>query len=64
MDKKIYSTVKEFCEPHDAFTNGGVRSRIFNETTKGLKASGAIVRLGRKVLINEQTFFQWIENQQ
>jgi len=59
----IYSTVNQFCEKHKAFKVGGVRSQIFNEHQNGLAKSGAIVRIGRKVLINEPKFFAWIEAQ-
>ncbi|MGZ8927057.1 MAG: hypothetical protein ACXW03_01225 [Methylobacter sp.] len=59
----IYSTVKQFCERHPAFTAGGVRHCIFNEDSNGLTESGAIVRIGRKVLINEPKWFGWIESQ-
>ena len=48
-----YLTVIQFCEKHPAFTIGGIRPLIFNEVTNGLKQSGAIVRIGRKVLIDE-----------
>ena len=56
-------TVKQFPTKHPAFTTGGLRSLIFNEDSNGLKASGAIVRIGRKVLIDEAKFFAWIESQ-
>lgn len=59
----IYSTVNQFCERHPAFTKGGMRHNIFNEESNGLAKSGAIVRMGRKVLINEPKFFQWLESQ-
>jgi hypothetical protein len=59
----VYSTVNQFCDKYPAFTKGGVRAVIFNENTNGLAKSGAIVRLGRKVLINETRWFSWIESQ-
>lgn len=59
----IYLTVTQLCEKHPAFKPGGVRSLIFNEDSNGLKASGAVVRLGRKVLIDEAKFFDWIAAQ-
>jgi hypothetical protein len=59
----IYFTVQQFTKHHPGFTNGGMRSLIFNERTNGLSKSGAIVRLGRKVLINKENFFIWIEAQ-
>lgn len=36
---------------------------IFNEHQNGLAKAGAIVRVGRKVLIDEAKFFAWIEAQ-
>ena len=61
---RSYSTVKQFCERYPAFTNGGLRFQIFNESNNGLKAAGAIIRNGRKVLINEDKYFLWLESNQ
>ena len=58
----IYSTVNQFCERHPAFTKGGMRHNILHESTNGLKESGAIVRNGRKILINEPKWFAWLES--
>ena len=63
MSVLIYLTVNQFTVKHPAFTLGGLRSLIFNETTNGLKSSGAIVRIGRKVLIDENLFFAWVQSQ-
>ena len=60
----IYLTVKQFCEQNPAFTEGGIRFQIFNEKTNGLAKSGAVVRMGRKVLIKPVLFFAWLEAQQ
>ena len=59
----IYSTVNQFTNKHQAFTKGGLRALIFNEKSNGLAKSGAVVRLGRKVLIDDAKFFAWIESQ-
>jgi len=56
-------TVNQFVGKHQAFTQGGVRALIFNEHSNGLAKSGAVIRLGRKVLIDEILFFDWIKNQ-
>ncbi len=56
-------TVKQFPTKHPAFTTGGLRSLIFNEDSNGLKAAGAVVRIGRKVLIDDAKFFTWVESQ-
>ncbi len=40
-----------------------MRSLIFNANSNGLAQSGAIVRLGRRVLIKPDVFFNWIDSQ-
>jgi hypothetical protein len=59
----IYFTVSQFTQKHPAFTTGGLRALIFNEHLNGLAKSGAIVRIGRKVLIDEAKFFAWVSAQ-
>ena len=60
----IYLTVNQFSEKHQAFPRGGLRSLIFNAESNGLAKSGAIVRIGRKVLIDEVRFFGWVQSHQ
>jgi len=54
-------TVNQFSEKHPAFPKGGLRHRIFHSEINGLKASGALVRNGRRVLIDEEKFFEWVK---
>lgn len=54
-------TVKQFSQKHPAFSEASLRYHIFNEQQNGL--SKAILRLGRKILIKEDAFFEWVENQ-
>jgi hypothetical protein len=58
-----YNTVNQFVAKYPWLTKGGVRSYIFFQDTNGLRQSRAIVRIGRKILIDEDKFFQWIETQ-
>ncbi|STX38816.1 hypothetical protein [Legionella feeleii] len=58
------STVKQFCQKYPAFTEGGIRDRIFYADSNGLKKFGAILRNGRRVLIDEGKFFQWLKENQ
>lgn len=58
-----YLTVGQFVNQHSAFNTGGMRSLVFLEHQNGLAKSGAIVRIGRKVLINTEKFFAWLESQ-
>ena len=57
-------TVSQFCEENSAFSQGGMRWMIFNEKSNGLADCGAIVRVGRRVLIDSEKFFSWIDSQQ
>jgi len=56
-------TVPQFSENNPAFPVGGLRWQIFNEDKNGLKNAGAIVRVGRKVLIDVDKYFAWVYNQ-
>ena len=58
-----YLTVQQFTAKHTAINTGGVRSIIFNEQQNGLAKAAAIVRIGRKILIDEAKFFAWVELQ-
>lgn len=68
-------TVKDFCLKHSAFSEGSIRYLIFRSSDgfdsdgsrkagNGLIQFGAIVRIGRRVLIDEQAFFRWIRNKE
>lgn len=68
-------TVKQFSERHPAFSEHSLRFLIFRSKasgpsgwasleSNGLEEAGAIVRVGRRVLIDEARFFDWIEAQQ
>lgn len=38
---------------------GAIRWQIFNSTANGLKESGAIIRNGRRILIDVENYFAW-----
>lgn len=68
-------TVKQFSEAWQAWTPPALRNLILNAAARvnsrgeripgnGLAEAGAIVRVGRRVLIDEQAFFRWIAAQQ
>jgi hypothetical protein len=54
-------TVQQFSEKHKGFTLGGLRWLLFHRDTNGL--SRAVVRLGRKILLDEEEFFAWVDGQ-
>ncbi len=55
-----FLTVKQFSQKHPAFPIGGLRFRIFNGKQNGMESCGVIVRNGRRILINEERFFDWL----
>lgn len=56
-----FLTVKQLCEKHPAFTLGGLRSAIYWQH-EALEKAGAITHLGRRVLINEPVFLQFVQS--
>jgi hypothetical protein len=62
-DRELIS-IDQLCERYRGFKPAGVRWLIFNEATNGLKASGAILRIGRRVYIDPAKFLVWVDSQQ
>lgn len=58
---RVY-TVKQFSARNPAFSEGSLRWLLFNARENKLDA--AVVRVGRRVLIDEDRFFAWLEGQQ
>ena len=58
---RVY-TVKQFSARNPAFSEGSLRWLLFNSRENKLDA--AVVRVGRRVLIDEDRFFAWVEEQQ
>ncbi len=56
-------TVKQYAAKEPAFTESSLRALIFNEKTNGLAKFKAVVRVGRKVLIDNANFQAWLESQ-
>ncbi|MDD3576651.1 MAG: hypothetical protein PHT38_07175 [Halothiobacillus sp.] len=52
-------TVPQFCESNPAFTVGGIRHIQFTLGDELAKA-GAVVRFGRKLLIDEDRFIEFV----
>ena len=56
-----FLTVKQFITKHVAFTAGGIRSLLFYRGDDAEK-SGAVVRFGRRILIDEPRFLAWVRD--
>lgn len=59
----LYFTIPQFARRHAAFGNGSLRWLVYNAEKNGLAKSGAIIRIGRKVLIDEALFLKWVKSQ-
>ena len=53
-DQELY-TVDQFCDAERAFKPGGIRWEIFNKSEE-LEKSGALVRVGKRVLLNRKKY--------
>lgn len=54
--------VPKWNEHHEWPPQGGLRHLIFNSKTNGFDR--VIRRIGRRVLIDEEAFFAWVDSQQ
>lgn len=69
----VLLTVEQFSERNPAFTQPALRNLIFKADSRqssrgevpgnGLLEAGAILRIGRKVLVDEERFFDWVRQQ-
>jgi hypothetical protein len=57
-------TVEQFAAAEPAFKESSIRWLIFNRDRNGLEQSGALIRVGRRVLIDRQKFLGWLMAQQ
>ena len=60
-------TVKQFAEAHPAFSEGSLRWLIFKAGSPQMVSddqsaalNDALIRIGRRVLIDEDKFFEWV----
>lgn len=71
--RRIWS-VGQFAERFPAWSPASLRALIYTSEDRishggdvikgnGLRKSGAIIRVGRRVLIDEEAFFRWIAEQ-
>lgn len=69
-NRPLYLTVEQFSERNPAFTSPALRNLIFKADSRkssngeipgnGLSQAGAIIRLGRRVLLDETRFLAWV----
>lgn len=56
----VLLTVSQFAAQQPALPESSIRWAIFHADANGLKASGAIVRAGRRVLIDPALYMAWL----
>lgn len=52
-------TVPQIVSRHGGLTNGGVRHMLFH-LGRELEDAGVVVRFGRRILIDEARFIEWL----
>jgi hypothetical protein len=72
-NRRVVISVRQFSQRNPAFTESSLRNLIFKADERlgangtiagnGLIEAGALIRIGRKVLIDEARFFEWAEAQ-
>lgn len=58
-----YIPVTNWEEHHSWPSTAGFRHLIFNRKTNGLDKFSVIKKVGKRVLVDEAAFFDWIANQ-
>ena len=71
--QRVILNVRQFSQRNPVFTESALRNLIFKADERlgangtiagnGLIEAGALIRIGRKVLIDEDCFFEWMEAQ-
>lgn len=55
-------TVTQIITDTPGLTHGGVRWDLFNADKNGLADTGAIIRRGRRILIDEDLYLRWMRD--
>jgi len=71
FEPRVFMTVRQFSDKHPAWSQASLRNLLFyakpryssNGTIPGNGLDIAVVRVGRKLLIDEQRFFEWLSKQ-
>lgn len=63
MQKRNLTTVRGLARKYpDIYTEAAIRWKVFNAESNGLADAGAVMRDGRKVIIDEDRWFQALED--
>ena len=61
QELKLFS-INDFVKLHSWLTKRALENQIFMAKHNGLLKAGAIIKIGRKVLIDLDRYNQWVEN--
>lgn len=71
--RRVLLTISQFSDRNPAFSQSAMRNLAFKADERegangkipgnGLIEAGALIRIGRKVLIDEDRFFAWVDAQ-
>lgn len=60
-DRRNLKTVAEFVKDGPQ-TEGQIRWQIFNSSSNGLDEAGVIVRIGRRLYLDVDRYWQWVDS--
>ena len=60
IDSSKIKTVSQFLEITPSLTSGQFKSWIFDERRFGLRAAGAVFKIGKKLFVNPEKFNEWL----
>ncbi len=60
VDYRSIKTIQQFLEVTPAITPGQLKSWIFEEKRYGLRAAGAVFKMGKKMYIVPDKFNEWL----
>jgi|GEM_PF-6608993 len=55
-------TVRDLARAEPALTVGGIRDDLFHRETNGLGDSGAVIRRGRRILLDRVRYLDWLRS--
>lgn len=56
-------TVNQYVESHPYHSMGAFRWILFNRATNGLSKAGAVIKIGKKILIDTEKAEAWEDSQ-
>ena len=55
-----FLTVRQMADEQPGLSIGSIRWDLFNREKNGLVAAGAVVRRGRKVILDSEKYLDWV----